>query len=424
MTGSSGSSSKAVVIVSAIAPPQPNAGAARIESLVRYLPELGWEPIVVSSRLAGEGQVGTAETLRVGDPTYWYRHLRHGTQPGRAVPRELEHVATPARGLKALLASALEHAVPDQFAGWIPGAALAAIGVARRRKAHAIMSSSPPESSHVAALVAAKATGLPWLAEFRDGWMFEGLRPERGPLRAGLDSWLERTVCTGASALVGVTRGIAADLERRYGAGHWVPNGFDDEPIPEWAFEEARRLVRPGFFNVVYTGTFWVSKRTRSPQVLADAMGRLRSEPGGSEILLTIVGALHPRERELLNGTEGIQIEPHRPRPVALALQRLADALVVVSPESDLSVVPGKFYEYLGSGRPVVVAAPDGSELTELAREVRVPGVVSSDDGAALARALLSLASGKITHTATEAPARFHRRRAAGEITRLLTAIS
>jgi hypothetical protein len=110
-------SSKSAVIISAHAPPEPNAGAARIESLVRYLPEFGWTPIVVSSRLAGEGQVGAAETLRVGDPTYWYRWLRHGKAWGSGVPRQLDHVAEPARGLRALLAFALEHAVPDQFAG-------------------------------------------------------------------------------------------------------------------------------------------------------------------------------------------------------------------------------------------------------------------------------------------------------------------
>jgi hypothetical protein len=144
----------------------------------------------------------------------------------------------------------------------------------------------------------------------------------------------------------------------------------------------------------------------------------------GSGVHLTIVGALHPKEHELLEAIDGIRIERHRPRPVALALQRLADALVVVSPRSELSVVPGKFYEYLGSGRPIIVAAPEESELTELAREVRVPAVVSSDDGEALANTLLSFASGKIEQRPAEAPERYHRRTAAGEVASLLTAIS
>ena len=340
------------------------------------------------------------------------------------MPRELEHVATPARGLKALLGFALDHAVPDQFAGWIPGAALAAVGAARRTNANAIMSSSPPESSHVAALVASIAAGLPWLAEFRDGWMFEGLRPERGRVRVGIEARLEGMVCRRASTLVGVTRGIASDLEQRFGAGHWVPNGFDDEAIPKWAVEEAKRLVEPGFFNVVYTGTFWVSRTTQSPQVFADAMFRLRSESGGQGVHLTIVGALHPKEQALLERIDGIRLEPHRPRPVALALQQLADALVVVSPQSERAVVPGKFYEYLGSGRPIIVVAPEKSELTELAREVHVAAVVPSDDGEALADTLLSFVRGKTERNAAETPERYHRRTAAGDIANLLRTIS
>lgn len=416
--------SRRVVVVSAIAPPQPNAGAARLEALVSYLPQFGWQPIVVSSRFAGEGSIGAATTYRVGDPLYWYRRLHHGSGEFNGVPRELEHVARAAGGLTALLAQLVDHSLPDQFVGWVPGAALATIRAIRKQGAHAIVSTSPPESSHLAALIAAYVTRVPWLAEFRDGWMFEGLRPAKSRLRSRIEQQLEELVCRRASMLVGATRGIAADLAHRYGRGEWVSNGFDDETLPASAFSEARSLLDPRYFNVVYTGTFWVSRQTQSPNIVAETMELVRVRPEGDRIRMTIMGALHPDERALLEPISGIRLERHRPRPVALALQRLADALVVVGPANERAVVPGKFFEYLGSGRPMIVVADKDTELAQLARELNVAATISTNDPAELATTLLALATGNLKPPALETPERFHRRHATADLANLLTEIS
>jgi hypothetical protein len=412
-----------VVILSYLAPPQPNPGATRIGSFVRYLPEFGWKPILVTSRLAGEGPTGAAETQRVGDPLYWYRSLRHGAgSQDEGVPRELARVGESAAGFSALLGFLAARALPDMYVGWVPGAVLAAVRAARKWDASAILSSSPPVSTHIAALIVAWATGLPWVADFRDGWTFESLRPDQSQFRHAVDARLERLVCNRADGLTAATQGIATDFAIRYGSGHWIPNGFDEERIPAVAVREAWGLLDPEFFNLVYTGTFWVSRYSQSPLALVAAMERVQRAARGRRVRLTIVGSLHPNERAMLDGVDAIRHHPHQPRPVALAVQQIADALVVVAPKGDRAVVPTKFYEYVGSGRPVLTVAEDRSELASLARGARV-GPVVPDDADLIASAILDLEERAIKPEEPKQAGRlFHRRVAVGEMAELLTA--
>lgn len=408
---------RVVVVVSHVAPPEDNPGANRLGALVRHLPAHGWHPAVVAGGIAGCGSVGGWPTLRPGEPLGLFHRLA-GTRPKveGAGPR-----AAPGRAERLVV----EHlAVPDLHVGWAPGATLAAARLARRLDAAAILSSSPPESAHLAAMGASRLTGLPWVAELRDGWMSEGLKPlAEHPVRRRVEAALERAMGRRAT-LVGVTRPIAADLQRRYGEAHWVPNGFDDEVIPPEAAERARRLLDPAALNLVYTGSFATSRFTQSPEPLAAAMRLLAGErPGGRPVALTVAGTLTESEHALLEATPGCRVVPRVPRPVALALQRAADALVVVTARGDASVATGKLFEYLGAGRPILALA-DGSEAGRLVRELEAGLVTQPDDPAAAAEAVRRIATGDAPTPDPRGPlvGAFHRRALAGRIARALDA--
>jgi hypothetical protein len=144
-------------------------------------------------------------------------------------------------------------AIPDLHLGQTPATARAAIRLARSRAAAVVMSSPYPESSHLA-LAMNLVTGLRWVAESRDGWLFDSLKDlYRHRVRRRIEASLERKVARHA-ALLRVTRAIARDFEGRFGRSWWIPNGFDDREVSEWAVSEARRVLDPSAFNLVYTG--------------------------------------------------------------------------------------------------------------------------------------------------------------------------
>ena len=147
---------RVVVLISHTAPPQANAGAGRLAGFVRHLPDFDWRPVVVSSAFAGDGSVAGATTLRPGEPLVPFQR-RFGGSDTMTAGSEDDTL------LKRVLLACL--AVPDVHLGWVPAATVATVRAARRERASALFSTSPSESSHLVALLAARATGLPWVVE-------------------------------------------------------------------------------------------------------------------------------------------------------------------------------------------------------------------------------------------------------------------
>jgi glycosyltransferase involved in cell wall biosynthesis len=310
---------------------------------------------------------------------------------------------------------------------WTLPAAAAALRIVRSERPDAIMTTSPEESSHLVGMIVSAVTGLPWVAEFRDGWRFQSLRGDLSdqPVRRAVEHRMEWLTCTRADALIGVTPPIADDLQARFGKGVWISNGWDDVDVDPAAEREAAQVLSPDAFNLLYTGTFSASRYSQSPGLLAAAMRLLADQPATRGIRLTIVGALPPRERAAFADIPTVRLIPHQPRRFVLALQPNADALVLVTPPGDPSIATGKLFEYIGAARPIVALAA-GNEAARLVTELKVGVVVTEDDAASIADAIAALAARPPALPDLDSPAirRFHRQALTGELVTLLERVS
>jgi len=84
-------------------------------------------------------------------------------------------------------------------------------------------------------------------------------------------------------------------------------------------------------------------------------------------------------DRSIALGLKGIaEFLGPRPHGATLALQRGASALMLWKPRTASTMVPGKLYEYLDSGRPILALLPPGDEagalVTRAGGEVVAPG--------------------------------------------------
>src|SRR5690606_13463199 len=80
---------------------------------------------------------------------------------------------------------------------------------------------------------------------------------------------------------------------------------------------------------------------------------------------------------------EALRLAGFMTQAQAVAMQRVADVLINVA-NSDPIHVPGKFYEYLGAGRPILhLGETDGDVAADLLR-ARRRGLVVSNDAAAI----------------------------------------
>lgn len=375
-------------------PPVRSAGIERTAKFLHYLPRFGYRTRVLTTSAFGGAQ--DDQVLRAWEPLKLYRRLFNHLEKSGEVP---SYVRTDPGVFRGLI-NGLRHwvLIPDVQATWLPFALTRALHALRSRPHHLLYSTFPPASAHLLGLVLKRLTGLPWVADFRDSWIYDPLDPGlyARPFRRALEQRLEGAVVRGADAVVAATEVSAAYLRQTYpeaaGAMEVIPNGFEPE------------IVGPGSslsgqdpLYIVHTGSFSSSHPRRTPQPMLTALQSLLDEdPAWARRLrLVLVGNLSRAERRAATPLEQagiVQVEgPQRPVVVS-AWQKRAHVLLLVDHVRDWpsSNVPTKFYEYLGARRPILALCGPGM-VERMVRELKAGFHVAGDDSQAIRRVLVRI---------------------------------
>lgn len=374
-------------------PPVPSVGSNRWGAMVKYLRRLGHQVTVVTTgafgRLPGDAE---ADTVRTAD-LMGSERLRRMVGLG-----PLARPGTPSAATPPVPAILTQTIVPDAFLlSWAPMALLAAVRAVRSQRFDCVITSAPSESTHFIGL-ALHRRGLPWVADFRDGWVFE---PYRTPMpttpQRALDHALERAIVQRADAVVAATKPIAEDFRRRLGvpAAH-VPNGWDPDLEAHMSLGGAGNTASA--VRLVHTGKL-TGLRGRDPGVLFEALRHVvADDPAlGERLELLLAGPQDHEDARAIaeSGLDGvIRYIGHLERTDALRLQRTADALVLLT-SRDVGEAPGKLYEYLATGRPILALAAE-NEAERIIRETRTGVAVDPDDVEGVATAVKRTASGEL----------------------------
>jgi glycosyltransferase involved in cell wall biosynthesis len=389
-----------ILLVAYFYPPCRDTGALRPATMVKYLRRLGHEVTVLTTSAYGRlpeddgPQTGSAlgDVVRTADLQLLRARLR-----GRERVSALFDSDTYS-GRSHVLSRLV---VPEPLAlAWAPFARGAAGRLHREHRFDCVISSSPPESGHLVARPVQRREAA-WVADLRDAWTFEPLRP-RFPTRfqRRLDERLERRLLSAADAVVCVSRPAAEDLRRRGIADPLlVHNGWDPETAPPPAEDgETGAALDPERVSLVYTGRF--GSYGRDPEPLVRALRSLANEDPktAARLELVIAGPLTEAERRLMAS----DVDPARivltgalPHEQAIALQRQADALLLIAQPTRTQLPNYKLFEYLAADRPILALAA-GTEAGRIASEVGAGEPVPAADAEAIEVALRRLAAGDL----------------------------
>jgi glycosyltransferase involved in cell wall biosynthesis len=387
---------RSILLVAYFYPPCPDTGAHRAAAMAKYLRRLGHHVTVLTTSaygsVAGEEDVVRTRDLqllraRIGGHDRVQGMFESDTYSGRPHPLSKLFVPEPL------------------VAAWAPFAVRAAKRLAARESFDCVITTSPPESAHKVGR-ALRKRGIPWVADIRDAWNFEPLRP---PFPTGIQRRLDERQEAGwlglADVITVVSRPARDDLANRLTLESMlVPNAWDPDLEAEAATGDggeagAEGLLDPARSSLVYTGRF--GSYGRDPAGLVEALrGLARDEPSVAERLeLVIAGPVTEDERTLLES----DVSPARivllgslPRERAVALQRAADGLLLLASDRRSQLANLKLFEYLAAGRPIVALA-DGTEAGRIVRETAAGEVVGSNDPAAIRGALGRLVAGQLS---------------------------
>jgi hypothetical protein len=159
-----------LLLVAYFYPPCRDTGAARPAAMARHLGGLGHEVTVLTTRAYGELPDDAANrVVRTNDLQLARARLR-----GKRSMASLFDSDTYS-GKPHPLAKVL---VPEPLvAAWVPFARRRGVRLAREESFDAVITTSPPESVHLVGRAVRRRAGIAWVAELRDAWTFESLRP-------------------------------------------------------------------------------------------------------------------------------------------------------------------------------------------------------------------------------------------------------
>jgi len=200
----------------------------------------------------------------------------------------------------------------------------------------------------------------PLVVDFRDYWTLWPIKAPR-PVRDRLDAWAERLVLRAADRLICVHEAMAEDFARLVpetaARSVVIPNGYDAEDFRTIARASSEADASTA---LVHTGIVWGDAAAS----FLDAVAWLK-EQAPAAWRVHFVGGLPPsnwrfvRERGL---QDVVALEPRTTHREALARMVAADVLLllVTSHEGGKKWCPGKLFEYMAAGRPILAVTPPG----------------------------------------------------------------
>lgn len=371
---------KRVLFLAYLFPPIANSGTQRPLKFAKYLSHYGWEPVVITADRFDQHNTDAA-LLDELPPSVRVIRVPMLNEVISDVISTLGGRTRLARRIGEGIRWRLQarYRKPDLYALWGPTVRRAAARLYRREGFDAIYATGFPWSTLLTGAAIAQETGRPLIADFRDPWAGEDLfrtshRPSEQEERAG-----EKIVLRAASAAIMV----APTMTRRLMEAHpdidpakfvTLYNGFDpvdlDPPPPR----------TDGKFRFVYTGVW---KDGYSPSTLYDVFDWLRrSRPQLLRDVEFVTAGYAPGEARRRGLSEYIRELGPIPHRDAIALMQSADVLFVTNGEGNRQMLglPGKLYEYLASGRPVLALTHPDGDAGRILQQVGGGVAVASDD--------------------------------------------
>ena len=382
---------KKVLIITYYWPPAGGAGVQRALKFAKYLPEFGWEPIILTVEnpdsptedksllddIPKECKVFKTKSL---EPFNLYRKFTR-KKSGENIPGDILLNDTD-KSIKNKLTKwiRVNLFIPDAKIGWKNYAVKKGLEIIEAENIDLIFTTSPPQTVALIGRDLAKRSGVKWIADFRDPWMeivyYQNLN--RTKLTKAIDSSLEKKVMKNADAIITISEDMA-NLFRRKAKDQNVfviPNGFDETDFDSLEYE------RNDKFTIAYTGSMSID---RVPYSFLKALNRLINVDGIINIQIKLAGRFCPEFSEEIsrnNLSEFISIQSFVPHKESTKILQTSDALLLVIDNvlNNKGFLTGKLFEYMGCKKPIFALGPIDGDANKIIMDADAGVMVAYDD--------------------------------------------
>jgi len=363
---------KKVLMIAFHYPPfQGGSGVHRTLKFSKYLPQFGWQPLVLTAQQLAYTHVGVEQLAEI---------------PEQVVVRRAFALDT-ARHLSVRGHYSRLMALPDQWVTWWLGSVFSGLRMVRKYRPDALWSTYPIATAHLIALTLHAATGLPWVADFRDSMTEENYPRDWWSRQSYL--WIERRIMRKASRLVFTAPATREMYLRRYPElktqhGLVILNGYDEEDFAGIAISRTPRTSNQRPIRLVHAGVIYTDDR--DPRPFFRTLSRLKNDGFISAKKVSVDLRASGSEEYYSAMLNELKIEdivrllPALPYRKSLQDCAEADALLIFQAASCNHQIPAKAYEYLRLGKPILGLTPVAGDTGKLLKEIGGATILSLDD--------------------------------------------
>ncbi|EON78579.1 TPR/glycosyl transferase domain protein [Lunatimonas lonarensis] len=414
-------------------PPSSGSGVQRWLKFAKYLPQFGWDPVIFTPEnpdfeLKDPSLLCEVdpqlEVLRfpIWEPYQLFRYLKKDGIKDPSVILERRKKSWLDRLAIWIRANTL---IPDPRVFWVRPSVKFLREIAEVNNFAAIITTGPPHSMHLIGRNLKRATGLPWLADFRDPWSaWEFL--DTLPMTAGVRAkhrQLEDSVFSEADALMTISPTFQEEMKQLTNRPvHLLTNGFDEADLPsDFSYKQESYDI----FEVVYTG---VIDAIRNPLPFLHAFREV-FQKSGEAVRLTFVGKVSDQVKEFVAKDPWLAQRTVFPGYISheavFTYYGKAHLLLLILTDTKNAKgnIPGKLFEYLATGRRIIALGDAEGDAAKLIHHAEAGRVISHTKPREIERFLSLAFELRRTNPPRKGVGRYSRRNLTGSLAEILREI-
>jgi len=353
---------KKVLIISYYFPPVGLGGSQRISKLCKYLRKNNWQPYVLTVKnikyyqkddtllqdLTGVNVIktGSFDPLRIAGIFSKNVDSSEVNKTGKDIFNIID---------KYLF-------IPDSKILWLPFLLRKAVKLIKSENIEIVLTSSPPNSVHIAGLILKKISRIKWVADFRDKWTSSDFFKSTRNYQNKINRRLEEKVAANSDYVTAASDSVIDDYGkiRKDNKLRCIYNGYDEDDFPESIRFKKNKL------SLSFYGTI---NKYSDPSFFVNILNDIVSENKN------IIDCLELKTigKEFYNNW-GINLNKniklyrlgyvyHEEGIIELIKSDLI--LFTLSKNVSQGLIPGRIFEIIATRRPILAVIPD-IELKEI----------------------------------------------------------
>ena len=384
---------KKVLFITYFWPPSGKASLHWPLKMIKYLPENGWEPTVLTVNEDSFYQKDATllkeiapnlKVIKTGtiEPFNIYRKLLGKKKDEPLVASESMSQDKKSFNHMLSLWVRMNLFIPDARVGWFFHGVKEGKKYLSKNKTDAIISNGPPHSAHLLARRLSSLFNIPHIPVFIDPWadIVYYKNYKRTKLTQGFDRYLEENVIKKAKEIVFVTKTMKDDYIKKYPAirdkSHVLYWGYNEDDFSE--LEKELDYSKGEEEIITHAGNMYDYNNPVSFfEYITDEIKK------GRRTKIKFIGTVSPKTSEIINNLNISENSEYLGfLPYKQMLKELLKSDVLIMMVTEKRHVPGKLFEYLRTGKPILAFGNDNEEVKEILKESKAGMIFNYNESA------------------------------------------